>query len=202
MEFSTQKLVQMINFFAVKNGGEVDYVKALKLIYLSDKYMLCRYGRMITYDNYAAMKKGPVPTTAKTIARGVLVGKTAEEDFPVDGNYADSYLESKVLPSRNWQIKSKKTYDEDYFSDAEIETMDFINGKFSSKDTWDLCELTHEFYEWKKHNIDGKERRYAPMRMVDFFVPSENIELNKIFGLDNQDLILEKKNRYINFVEV
>ena len=187
MQIDLEKNVQLINFFAIKEGGKIDYIKVLKLIYLSDKYMLCRHGRMITGDRYAAIKKGPVPSATKDVAEGIVKNSVADEDFPVSKDYCNQY----VGHADEWNIESRKDFDDSMFSSAELQAMESVYGKFGSKNKWDLVKLTHEFYEWKKHNIDGKIKKYAPMDIIDFF-SSGNDDLNNFFNPDQKDVEVKK----------
>ena len=66
--FDYRKSTQVLNFFANKQGGQINKMKALKLIFLADRYHIRKYGRLITNDVYVAMKHGPVPSTTKDIS--------------------------------------------------------------------------------------------------------------------------------------
>jgi len=58
---------QALNFFALRSGGQVNKLKALKLVYFADRYHLRRFGRPITGDEYLAMPFGPVASGAKDL---------------------------------------------------------------------------------------------------------------------------------------
>ena len=49
---------------AERRGVPVTQYDIVKSLFLADKCHLNKYGRPITYDNYVAMKHGPVPSTA------------------------------------------------------------------------------------------------------------------------------------------
>lgn len=59
-QFAYRKAAQALNYFAIQNGGEIEKLQALKLIYFADRYHLRKYGRPITNDQYWAMNFGPV----------------------------------------------------------------------------------------------------------------------------------------------
>jgi len=188
MQIDLKKNIQIINYFAIKEGGKIDYVKVLKLIYFSDKYMLCRHGRMITDDRYAAIKKGPIPSATKDVAEGVVKDFTGDDDFPVSEDYCNKYIGHVDV----WNIESRNAFDDNMFSDAEIEAMESVYGKFGKEDKWKLCNTTHEFYEWKRHGIDGEIRTYAPMDIIDFFSKSEKVELDRFFNPNEEDVEFKK----------
>ena len=67
LNFDYQKATQSLTFFAEKEGGRIHKMKALKLVYLADRYHLRKYGRPITNDEYFAMPYGPVASGVKDI---------------------------------------------------------------------------------------------------------------------------------------
>ena len=66
--FDYRKATQALNHFALKEGGQINKMKALKLVYLADRYHLRKYGRLITNDVYFAMPYGAVASGVKDIA--------------------------------------------------------------------------------------------------------------------------------------
>ena len=48
LEFDHEKATQAINFFARESGGQINKMKAIKLIYFAERYHLRKYGRPIT----------------------------------------------------------------------------------------------------------------------------------------------------------
>jgi uncharacterized phage-associated protein len=190
------KNVQIINFFARKGGGKVGYMKLLKLVYLTDKFMLRKYGRMLSNDRYYALPHGPIPQTIKDIAQGIVYEKTSQTEnpaFPVSARYCLKYL--KHSSGDKWGIESLREVDEDYFSKAELEAMNAVYGMFGGYSTWKLRDLTHEFYEWKRHEID-RVNASAPMRIVDFFSDIEGKNFEAFFNADKKD-VEEKKSFYM-----
>jgi hypothetical protein len=50
----------MLNFFAIREGGRLNRMKAVKLVWLADRLQLRKYYRSIThdvYDNFGHMNK-------------------------------------------------------------------------------------------------------------------------------------------------
>src|SRR5207237_3271008 len=66
--FSHRKATQALNFFAHRAGGSINKMKALKLVYFTDRYHLRRYGRPVVGDEYVAMNYGPVASGTKDVA--------------------------------------------------------------------------------------------------------------------------------------
>ena len=68
LTFKYETATQALNYLALKSGGRINKMKALKLIFFSDRYHLRKYGRPITNDEYLAMEYGPVASGVKDIA--------------------------------------------------------------------------------------------------------------------------------------
>lgn len=66
--FDYKKATQALNFFALKEGGTINKMKALKLIYFAERYHLRKYGRPVTNDDYWAMGLGTVPSGSRDIS--------------------------------------------------------------------------------------------------------------------------------------
>src|SRR5680860_294981 len=55
-QVSYEKATQALNFMATKDGGRISKLKAIKLIFLADRYHLRKYGRPVVGDQYFAME--------------------------------------------------------------------------------------------------------------------------------------------------
>lgn len=58
--FNERKAVQVAARLLAHNGGEMNYMALMKLLYLVDREALLRFGRPVTGDQVVAMKHGPV----------------------------------------------------------------------------------------------------------------------------------------------
>jgi len=145
LRFSYTKATQALNFFAIKNGGEINKMKALKLLYFAERYHLRKYGRLITNDTYYAMEYGPVASVAKTLSEGL-------RDFSQGNDMEADYASRYICPKGNRrEIKSLKAVETEVFSQSDIEAFEFAWGRFSSFDQFQLSDITHLYPEWKKH---------------------------------------------------
>jgi uncharacterized phage-associated protein len=67
MKPNVSRIIESILFLvaeAQKRHNSLTQYDAVKAIFLADRAHLNKYGRPITYDNYVAMRHGPVPSTA------------------------------------------------------------------------------------------------------------------------------------------
>lgn len=174
--FDLKKATQALNWLAVKSGGRINKMKALKLIYLADRYHLRKYGRLITNDSYFAMDYGPVPSGVKDLAEA--------SDFL--GQDEQEYSSGYIKPVNQYTCESVQAPDEKVFSDSDIEALNFAWDTFGYLDKFRLAELTHAYPEWKRHqsalHIDSR----IQMNLLDFLEDPEN-DYNKCFELSPED---------------
>ena len=176
LEFDYKKAVQAINYFAIKEGGRIDKMKVIKLIYFADRYHMRKYGRPITNDEYFAMTYGPVASGTKDIAEmsGFLGEKEKE--------YAEMFL---TAPDRN-DVESVRNDLDNVFSKSDMEALDFAWRVFGHFDQFQLYRITHEYPDWRKHETKLKERSRIRMNYEDFFNdPPE--EFDKCHPLTNEE---------------
>ncbi|KAB0671127.1 SocA family protein [Oryzomonas sagensis] len=157
LKFNYQKATQALNFFATKEGGEIEKLKALKLIFFADKYHLRKFGRPITNDEYYAMKLGPVASGVKDIAENSSFLDEKEE------LYSTQFLNSNRLC-----FSSKREVDSKVFSRSDIEALEFAWEKFGHFDKYRLCDLTHLYPEWQKHESALDRLTRVKMSFEDF----------------------------------
>jgi len=160
-DFDFRKVTQVLNYLARKLGGKVDKLKAIKLIYLADKYHLRKYGRLVTGDQYIAMKLGPVQSGVKDIADLSDFLGSEERDYA-----------SLFINKEGHDIKSIKEIDHDELSQTDVEALNFVLGRFGNLRDSELIELTHKGYEWKKHENELKLKSRVDMDILDFFEDS------------------------------
>lgn len=177
-----KKAIQALNFFATKEGGSINRMKAIKLIWLSDRAHLRRYGRTILNDKYYALPYGPVPSNTKNLSEA--------DDFiePEVLTYRDKY----IIPQGEHFFDSKSVPDLNVFSESDIAIMEVIYSTFKEFDQFDLSELSHLFPEWKRfkdHFKNKKGRR--TIRMDDFF--DDTKESLKYFKEPKEQLNLSKE---------
>ena len=179
-EFDFKKAVQAINFFATKEGGMIDKMKVLKLIWLSDRLHLRKYGRPITNDRYYAMEYGPVASTVKDLIGFSMLGK--EESI-----YLCKYLKKKS----DKIVATVKDVDDDVFSKTDIEALETIHNEYGEYGPMYLSRVSHLFPEWEKHEktLKSKISLRETIYYTDFFEnPSNDIKVKNIFTESREKL--------------
>ena len=191
LRFNYQKSTQALNLFAIKQGGQINKMKALKLIFLADRYHLRKYGRLITNDTYVAMKHGPVPSAARDIAESNDYLDEAEK------SYSSRYVEPN-----NLSLISKKKVDATVFSESDLEALNFAWSNFGHYDQFQLRDITHSYPEWKKHSSIVNYGSFINMKILDFLKdPIEPVDksldldeqVHKTFQLSDEDRILRRE---------
>ena len=183
--FDHKKATQTLNFFASKAGGKINKLKALKLIFLADRYHLRKYGRLVTDDYYVAMKLGPIPSNIMDIAK---INKYLNKTFK---NYALKYI--KAIDNGK-QIESIKTADDSFFSDSDIEALNFAWNNFGHLDEWGISDFTHNYPEWERHeNSIHSGSRVEDIILEDFFKDPDIDNINKCYELSDEERKLRRE---------
>lgn len=187
LKFSHKKATQILNYFALKQGGQINKMKALKLTFLADRYHLRKYGRPITNDDYFALKLGPVASGVKDIAE--------QSDFLDDDikQYVVHFLELEY-----YDLISKDAVEKDVFSDTDLEALSFVWNKFGSMKEFELSHLTHEYPEWKNHEATLKTTSRVRMNWADFLDDPVSENIDKCYPLTAE----EKKYRKEQLAEL
>jgi uncharacterized phage-associated protein len=140
--FSPSKVAQMAAFFASKQkGGLINVMKVIKLMYLSDRESMRRFGGPISFDYMVSMNNGPVLSQTLNLINGDVSRAAAAEWDEWISDRADHDIAVKCDVTRA---------DLDQLSNADIEILDWAWTKFGHMDQWQLSEYTHKNCpEWK-----------------------------------------------------
>jgi len=178
-----KKITQVLNYIAEKQGGAVDYMKALKLLYLADRLHLRKYGRLITDDRLVAMKNGTLGSQAKDIA--------TQSDFLPYVVY--EYVENKLKRDIETYTISTNNKERDQISETDLECVDNVLGYLGDKKPFELVKIVHELPEWKRWQYvleEEKEKSVVDLVLSDLFKPVNNEILSKIYSQSPEELDL------------
>lgn len=135
-----KKITQAAAYIIQKSDGIMSHLKLMKLLYLSDRLAMDRYGMPITEDKMFSLDHGPVLSNTLNLINGYI-------------HTGLNYWEKWISDKENHQISLRNEITRanlDELSDAEIEVMNDIWSEFSSYTRWELCEYTHQHCkEWK-----------------------------------------------------
>ena len=182
--FSYKKSVQALNLIAVWGGGSMNKMKAIKTMWLADRYHLRKYGRPIFNDLYTAMENGPVLSATRDILQRNSLGVSQEIL-----DYSEQFLSSN-----QYNYKSVNTPAKQVFSDSDLEALEIIFKTYGSLGHYPLRDLSHDFPEWqrwedglkkklyKSHEMDYNDFFKSPQGDHQLFVADDDLEtVHKLF---------------------
>jgi uncharacterized phage-associated protein len=191
-----KKSVQAINYFARKKDGNINKMKAIKLIYFADRYHVRKYGRPVVGDEYWAMKLGPV--ASNTLNAANLSSDNLEQDCL---EYAKEFLSHPRGDTNMENVISKNEVDLKVFSQTDMEALETSFKEFGDKDQFELASLSHLYPEWLKHKneIGITKKKRVKMDYLDFFsnprdggaqifyLPQEHLESTRDIFIENKE---------------
>jgi len=163
LTFEYKKAAQCLNYFAIQEGGKINKMKALKLVYFADRYHLRKYGRPITNDEYFAMEYGPVPSNVKDICG------MNETQF---GSFEKDYYARFLSPVDKYEYRSVSALDTDVLSESDLEALQVSWNSFGAKNQYELADIAHKYPEWLKHQEMLKTSPRIRMNLEDFLADS------------------------------
>ena len=135
--FRFDKALQATGLFLQLNGGRMEYLKLLKLLYLADRECLAEEGDTITGDSVRAMRKGPVLFTVYNLI------KDRDSQSPRWHRYIKNGGNHSVYIAESPGTLDLYRFEKDIIKRLDVQHKD--------KDGFDLVDLTHTFPEWKKY---------------------------------------------------
>jgi uncharacterized phage-associated protein len=131
--FNERKATAAAALLLDREGGSMDYMRLIKLLYLAERESLKRLGHALVGDTYYALDQGPIPSRVLDLCR-----------YPSSGPWADQ-IERTGL----WAVRLEKPPDLGPLSNAEISVLDDVFKTFRDMDQWALSTMTHAFPEWR-----------------------------------------------------
>ncbi|HEX8319245.1 Panacea domain-containing protein [Longimicrobium sp.] len=133
-EKATQAAARLLQL----RGGRMSYMKLIKLLYLTEREALVRFGAPLTSDSYVSMPYGPVLSAT--------LNRINEPEM-----YEDGYWDKYIGPKRNYEVALKNpgaAVPNDQLSPAEETLIDEIFRRYGHMDRWELVKFTHTLPEW------------------------------------------------------
>jgi uncharacterized phage-associated protein len=169
-DFDSERTIGAIVYLASKKIPGLTKWKVCKLLYLSDRMHLARFGRPITGDVYYALPRGPIPSYTKNGLDdknqfGLELSEVLEKD--------PSSKHPTYAPAAGKQELWKEA-----LSRSDILVLDEVIGSYGHLSYKDLSRVVDDTPAYKKAwNSRVGER--APMKFEDFFegVAGAHLEL-------------------------
>ena len=130
----------------------MQYIKLIKLLYFLDRAALLKWGRPVTTDvRYVSMMNGPVLGRIYDLITG-----------PQDEG-GKGIWRAHIAPPKSYLLSMVKDPGSSELSPAEEKMIAAIFKKFGALHWSELCDLSHQFAEWRK----PKEGKISPIELEE-----------------------------------
>ena len=157
--FNERKAAQAAAYFLFRASGPLSVLKLTKLLYLAERRSFERFGQPMIGDRLVSMPHGPVLSRTYNLMNGELPS--------VEGGW-ESWIADRaehVLSLRRPDALRSPQLDLLELSDADVEILGEIWGRFGQMSGWQLREYTHDHCpEWT-----DPEGSMIPMRPEELF---------------------------------
>lgn len=137
--YNSRKAAQVAAFFANSEGGQINVLKLVKLIYLADREALKTFDAPILLDKFVSMEHGPVNSLTLNQINGTAESDGWNEFISDREGHFVGLSKKKVSPA-----------DLDELSPAEIKILKLIWERFGGMDRFELVAYTHKnCLEWE-----------------------------------------------------
>ena len=173
--FDERKAAQASAFLLFKGKGRLSLLKLMKLMYLSERLSLGRYGDTITGDDFVSMKNGPVLSMMLNHLNGFV--KSSPDGW--DKWIADR--SENIIELRDPSMIRTPEEDLLALSETDLECLNEVWSEFGHWDSWKLVEYTHSEAcpEWQ--DPGNSSRPIPPSRLLKAvgYKPGKVEELTK-----------------------
>lgn len=175
--FNEAKTTQAAALLLKANGGKMNYMKLIKLLYLADREALSKWERPITGDVYVSMDNGPVLSK--------VLNKISSGRNPVG---VKSYWHKYISPE-GYKVKLLKQEPQfDELSKREKELLLSIFEKYKEFDQWQMVKYCHEnLPEW-----NDPQGTSIPIRVEDI--------LREVNKTEKDISLIEEEISNLNYV--
>jgi len=135
-EFDERSAAQAAAHLLDAIGGEMPYLKLIKLMYLAERRSLADDGYSITGDRIISMPRGPVLSRTLDLIRARNHASGAE--WP-----------KYVTIPEDYSVRSTGESCRDGLSDYDCDLLEEVAREFGHWTEWELVEHTHALPEWR-----------------------------------------------------
>jgi uncharacterized phage-associated protein len=159
--FDARRAGQIAAFFTNRQGGLINVVKLVKLIYLADRQHMALYEEPMFMDNFVSMRLGPVNSGAYECVNSGCEGW-------------DEFISDRADHDVGLARPSMGDDDLDELSDADFDILNKIWDEFGHMSQWDLVDYTHKNCpEWED---PGNSSVPIPYSRIFKFLKKEKAE--------------------------
>jgi uncharacterized phage-associated protein len=136
--FDERKAAQAAAFLLHKAGGQLPLLKLMKLLYLTERLSLQRYGDTVTGDRFVSMPHGPVLSMTLDLMNGASLSSAGGDwdTWVADrANYALALRDPGMIRSPEEDLLA--------LSDTDLECLGEVWGQFGGWEAFALRDYTH-----------------------------------------------------------
>jgi uncharacterized phage-associated protein len=130
--FRSRKAAQLAAYFAGLSGSQIDKLKLIKLVYMTERGYLGEYHTPLLFDELYSLPHGPICSSTLNGIDGVIHGDVWSEFI---GRHGRDRVYTAHTFSRD---------DLDELSDAAIAIADEVWQKFHGMSAWEIRNWTHD----------------------------------------------------------
>jgi hypothetical protein len=137
--FDIRKAVAATGYLCELNGGGIDMLKAIKMLYMADRKALVQWHRPITGDAFWALENGPIVSRIYNLIRGKIGGPEME------------IWRSVFNPREGDTVSLKEGIKPDTkpLSRREKEALEEAYAKIQPLSIGEVIDLVHKLPEWR-----------------------------------------------------
>lgn len=141
--YNARKAAQVVAFFAKAEGGKINVLKLVKLIYLADREAMLSFEAPILQDKFVSMDHGPVNSITLNYINGLSEDRADWNALITDRS--DHFI--------GLTDQSIKIQDLDELSVAELKVLELIWQRFGAMNQFEIRDYTHKNCpEWENPN--------------------------------------------------
>lgn len=164
--YNARKAAQVAAFFAKAQGGRINVLKLVKLIYLADRLALETFESPILDDKFVSMDHGPVNSITLNYVNGLSDDRDEWAEFVSDREAHFVGLTDSEL----------KVHDLDELSTAEIKILTLIWDRHGKMSQFEVRDYTHQHCpEWE--DPKGSSEPIPLERIFKFLGKRDSAEL-------------------------
>jgi uncharacterized phage-associated protein len=134
--YNARKAAQVAAFFAISQGGEINVLKLVKLIYLADRLAMETFEAPILNDKFVSMDHGPVNSITLNHINGLA-------DEPTRGVW-DSLVTGRKGHFIGLLNPKLKVEELDELSKAELKILKLTWSRFGKMSQFEVRDYTHK----------------------------------------------------------
>ena len=145
--FDITKATEVACQLLKREGGSINIMKLIKLVYLLDRLSVARRGIPVVGGAYFSLPNGPITSELLDLVNsGCLWG--------VKECHWDEFISDRA----NHEVKMVKEASREHISDAEMDLIDAVYQEHGQKDQWQLRDWCHEHCDEWTPLEQGRER--------------------------------------------